>query len=46
MILKVDNTDASDEESYVSIDSDETLNAVFQIFRKKFSNIFNFTDVN
>ncbi len=33
-----------DEESYVSVESEETLNAVFEIFKTKFADEFNFTD--
>lgn len=43
VILQVDELDG-DEESYVSIEDDETLNAVFAIFKEKFKDIFNFTD--
>ena len=34
----------SDEESYVSVDDEETLTAVFEIFKEKFKEEFNFTD--
>ena len=45
VILKVDDTDEnSDEESYVSVDDEETLTAVFEIFKEKFKEDFNFTD--
>ena len=45
VILKVDDSDAdSDEESYVSVDDEETLTAVFEIFKEKFKEDFNFTD--
>ena len=43
VILQVDELDG-DEESYVSIEDDETLNAVFAIFKEKFKDEFNFTD--
>ena len=37
VILKVEDTDEdSDEESYVSVDDEETLMAVFNIFKEKF----------
>ena len=46
VILKVENTDdeESDEESYVSVDDEETLNKVFEIFKEKFKDEFNFVD--
>ena len=45
VILKVDDTDEdSDEESYVSVDNEETLNRVFEIFKDKFKNEFDFVD--
>ena len=45
VILKVDDSeDDSDEESYVSVDNEETLVAVFEIFKEKFKDEFNFTD--
>ena len=45
VILKVDDSDEdSDEESYVSVDNEDTLTAVFEIFKDKFKDEFNFTD--
>ena len=45
VILKVDDSDeASDEESYISVDDEGTLTAVFEIFKEKFTEEFNFTD--
>lgn len=45
VILKVDDSeDGSDEESYVSVDDEDTLTAVFEIFKEKFKDEFNFTD--
>ena len=45
VILKVDDSDAeSDEESYISVDDEATLTAVFEIFKEKFKEEFNFTD--
>ena len=44
VILKVEDTDSEDEESYVSVDDEETLNAVFEIFKDKFKDEFNFID--
>jgi len=39
VILKVEET-----ESYVSVDDEETLNQVFEIFKEKFKDEFNFVD--
>ena len=45
VILKVEDTDEeSDEESYVSVDDEATLNQVFEIFKEKFKDEFNFVD--
>lgn len=44
VILKLEDTDSEDEESYVSVDNPATLNAVFEIFKEKFKNEFNFID--
>lgn len=43
VILKVENID-SDEESYVSVDDENLLNTVFEIFKDKFKDEFNFID--
>ena len=43
VILKVEST-SEDEESYVSIEDEEVLNNVFEIFKEKFKDEFNFTD--
>ena len=43
VILKLEDSD-TDEESYVSVDDEATLNAVFEIFKDKFKDEFNFTD--
>ena len=42
VILKVDETDSEDEEAYTSVEDEETLKAVFNIFREKFKDEFNF----
>lgn len=42
VILKLESTESEDEESYVSIDDEETLTAVFEIFKEKFKDEFNF----
>lgn len=44
VILKVEDTDSEEEESYVSVDDQETLNAVFEMFKEKFKDEFNFID--
>ena len=44
VILKVEDTDSEDEESYVSVDDQEVLNKVFEIFKEKFKDDFNFVD--
>ena len=44
VILKVEDTESEDEESYVSVDDEETLNKVFEIFKEKFKDEFNFID--
>lgn len=44
VILKVEDTESEDEESYVSVDDDDVLNKVFEIFKEKFKDDFNFVD--
>ena len=44
VILKVEDTDSEDEESYVGVEDQEVLNAVFAIFKDKFKDEFNFVD--
>lgn len=43
VILKMEDSD-TDEESYVGVEDEETLSAVFDIFKDKFKDEFNFTD--
>lgn len=43
VILKVEDLN-SEEESYVSVDDDVTLLAVFELFKDKFKDEFNFVD--
>lgn len=43
VILEIDNTEAN-EESFCSVEDDNTLNAVFEIFKEKFKDEFNFVD--
>ena len=48
VILKVDHLNLDDpndqEESYSSVDDEEVLNTVFEIFKEKFKEEFNFVD--
>lgn len=42
VILKVTDEGSGDTEEYVSVDSEETLSIVFNIFKEKFIDVFNF----
>ncbi len=44
VILKLEDTDSEDEESYVSVEDEEVLQNVFEIFKEKFKDEFNFID--
>ena len=45
VILKLEDTeDDSDEESYVGVEDEEILNQVFEIFKDKYKDEFNFVD--
>ena len=45
VILKLEDTEEdSDEESYVSVEDEETLMKVFDIFKEKFKDEFDFAD--
>jgi len=44
VILKVEDTDSEDEETYVSVEDEDILNKVFEIFKEKFKDEFNFSD--
>lgn len=45
VILKVEDTDEdSEEESYVSVEDEEILNKVFEIFKERFKEDFDFVD--
>ena len=44
VILKVEDTDSDEEESYVSVDDEDVLNKIFEIFKEKFKDDFNFVD--
>ena len=44
VILKVEDTESEEEESYVSVDDEDVLNKVFEMFKEKFKDEFNFID--
>ncbi len=45
VILKLEDTeDDSEEESYVGVEDEEILNKVFNIFKEKFKDEFDFVD--
>lgn len=44
LILKLEDTESADEESYVSVEDEEILNKVFEIFKEKFKDEFNFVE--
>ena len=46
VILKVEDNDDEDseEESYVSVEDEQVLNKVFEIFKEKFKDDFDFVD--
>ncbi len=46
VILKIEDNDDenAEEESYVSIEDEEILNKVFEIFKEKFKDDFDFVD--
>ena len=45
VILKLeDSEEDSEEESYVGVDDEEVLNKVFEIFKEKFKDEFDFVD--
>ncbi len=44
VILKVEALEDEEEESYVSVDDEEVLNKVFEMFKEKFKDEFNFID--
>ena len=43
VILQVEDTD-SEEESYISVEDEDVLNKVFEIFKDKFKDEFDFVD--
>lgn len=42
VILRVEETENEDENAYVSVEDEETLNEVFLIFKEKFKDMFVF----
>ncbi len=44
VILQVEDTDSEEEESYISVENEEVLNKVFEIFKEKFKDEFDFID--
>ncbi len=44
VILKVEETEDDDEESYVSVEDENILNQVFDIFKERFKDDFDFVD--
>ena len=45
VILQIeDSDDDSEEESYVSVEDEEILNKIFEIFKEKFKDDFDFVD--
>ena len=44
VILQVEDTESEDEESYISVEDEEVLNKVFEIFKEKFKDDFDFVD--
>ena len=44
VILKLEDIEDSEEESYVGVEDEEILNKVFSIFKEKFKDEFDFVD--
>lgn len=44
VILKLEQTDDEDLEAYVAVEDEQTLNAVFEIFKERFKEEFTFED--
>ena len=44
VILAIEDSEDSEQESYVSVEDEDVLNAVFQIFKEKFKDEFEFVD--
>ena len=44
VILKVEDSEDDEEESYVSVEDEDVLNRVFDIFKERFKDDFDFVD--
>lgn len=44
VILQVENVEDENQESYVSVEDEAVLNAVFEIFKKNFKDLLDFVD--
>lgn len=44
VILKVEQTESEDQESYIGVEDEEVLNKVFEIFKEKFKDEFDYVD--
>ena len=44
VILKVEQTESEDQESYVGVEDEEVLKKVFEIFKEKFKDEFDYVD--
>ncbi len=44
VILKVEPTESEETESYVGVEDEDVLNKVFEIFKEKFKDEFNYVD--
>lgn len=44
VILQVENVEDENQESYVSVEDEAVLNAVFEIFKEKFKDLLDFVD--
>ena len=44
LILKVEPGEDEDDERFVSVDSEETLNAVFAVFKDEFADMYDFAE--
>ena len=44
VILKIEQTESEDHESYIGVEDEEVLNKVFEIFKEKFKDEFDYVD--
>lgn len=42
VILEIQSDEDSDEESYISVDDEDLLNEVFEIFKEKYAEVYDF----